>query len=285
MTQSPTDETVEAVALLPCPFCGGEPQAYEGKFCSSVKCDNGHAIHEYKPTLHKAIAAWNTRASIPASPPSPAGDVKRVAEYRDIFAEITAKAVPLCEDETDPDRITGYRLSTGPIDRAAGRLGFQMFDGERIMTSLVAEVEELKRLAALQPSPSPAGDVEQLRQMALTVDHWSHCHAELFTEPTEALSKIGALVRTTLEATEPGNLAALQPPPSPASNGAMPAAGMGRMISPPPSPRQMASIGVSRAATRLRRESATAEHASLLIMRTTILIWPGTIIGNTHGSR
>ena len=47
--------------LKPCPFCGGEPKWYEGKFCASVKCDNGHAIHEYKPTLIEAIAAWNTR--------------------------------------------------------------------------------------------------------------------------------------------------------------------------------------------------------------------------------
>lgn len=47
--------------LLPCPFCGSDPSAYEGKYVSSVKCDNGHAIHEYKPTLAEAITAWNTR--------------------------------------------------------------------------------------------------------------------------------------------------------------------------------------------------------------------------------
>lgn len=50
--------------LLPCPFCGGQPTAYEGKHCSSVKCDNGHAIHEYKPTLAQAIAAWNKRSPV-----------------------------------------------------------------------------------------------------------------------------------------------------------------------------------------------------------------------------
>lgn len=57
--------------------------------------------------------------------------------YRDIFAEITAKAIPYCGDATDPDRITGYRLHTGPLHRAAGKLGFQMFDGEARMSALV----------------------------------------------------------------------------------------------------------------------------------------------------
>ena len=56
----------ESTKLLPCPFCGGKPTAYEGRYTSSVKCDNGHAMHEYKPTLVEAIAAWNTRAAPPA---------------------------------------------------------------------------------------------------------------------------------------------------------------------------------------------------------------------------
>jgi hypothetical protein len=38
------------------------PNSYEGKVCSSVKCDNGHAIHVYEGSLAEAIAAWNTRA-------------------------------------------------------------------------------------------------------------------------------------------------------------------------------------------------------------------------------
>ena len=57
--------------------------------------------------------------------------------HRDASAEITAKAIPYCGDATDPDRITGYRLHTGPLHRAAGKLGFQMFDGEARMSALV----------------------------------------------------------------------------------------------------------------------------------------------------
>lgn len=49
--------------LLDCPFCGGEPTTYEGTYTSSVKCDNGHAIHVYKPTIAEAVDAWNTRQS------------------------------------------------------------------------------------------------------------------------------------------------------------------------------------------------------------------------------
>lgn len=50
-----------SVELLPCPFCGGQPVSYAGRACSSVKCDNWHAVHVYGATLEHAIAAWNTR--------------------------------------------------------------------------------------------------------------------------------------------------------------------------------------------------------------------------------
>jgi hypothetical protein len=70
---------------------------------------------------------------------------KSGALYRDIFAEITAKAQPECADESDPEKVTSYRLPVGPIHRAAGKLGFQMFDGEKHLARAVNDLEALRK--------------------------------------------------------------------------------------------------------------------------------------------
>lgn len=51
-------------------------------------------------------------------------------DWRDCFAEITAKATPLTFDEKDPERIISYAVPAGPIHRATGKMGFQFFGGE-----------------------------------------------------------------------------------------------------------------------------------------------------------
>lgn len=58
--------------LLPCPFCGGEADEYEGDYGNGIYCMMcgamvGEPIHlEYRTTkrvsIAEAIAAWNTRA-------------------------------------------------------------------------------------------------------------------------------------------------------------------------------------------------------------------------------
>lgn len=58
--------------LLPCPFCGGEADEYEGDYGNGVYCMMcgamvGEPIHlEYMTTkrvsIDEAIAAWNSRA-------------------------------------------------------------------------------------------------------------------------------------------------------------------------------------------------------------------------------
>lgn len=63
-----------------------------------------------------------------------------VATYRDIFAEITAKAIPVSDPSSDdPERVRHYIVPTGPIHRAAGKIGFQMFGGEELIKRLLAE--------------------------------------------------------------------------------------------------------------------------------------------------
>lgn len=57
--------------LLPCPFCGGEADEYEGDYGNGIYCMMcgamvGEPIHlEYRTTkrvsMTEAIAAWNTR--------------------------------------------------------------------------------------------------------------------------------------------------------------------------------------------------------------------------------
>ncbi len=58
--------------LLPCPFCGGEADEYEGDYGNGIYCMMcgamvGEPIHlEYRTTkrvgIAEAIAAWNSRA-------------------------------------------------------------------------------------------------------------------------------------------------------------------------------------------------------------------------------
>src|SRR6187551_263355 len=64
-TNHPDPHVVEAVALLPCPFCGGEAKAFynglEGLW--SVRCTACDAAMDYIGLIEaEAIAAWNTRA-------------------------------------------------------------------------------------------------------------------------------------------------------------------------------------------------------------------------------
>jgi hypothetical protein len=84
--------------------------------------------------------------------------------HRNIFAEITAKAQPLCEDESDPERVTGYRLPVGPLHRAAGEFGFQMFDGEAHLSAAAKRIAELEaELTAMQDPRPIAPETEQER--------------------------------------------------------------------------------------------------------------------------
>lgn len=77
-------------------------------------------------------------------------DAEQIALYRDIFAEITAKAMPVCDPSSDdPERVRYYRLPVGPLHRAAGELGFQMFNGEQYLKAAVDEIARLKSIPPL----------------------------------------------------------------------------------------------------------------------------------------
>lgn len=74
-------------------------------------------------------------------------DAELVALYRDIFAEITAKAIPVCDPKSDdPERVRHYIVPVGPLHRAAGRLHFQMFNGEAHLARAVGRINELERI-------------------------------------------------------------------------------------------------------------------------------------------
>lgn len=78
---------------------------------------------------------------------------ERLKLYRDIFSEITAKAIPVCDQNSnDPERVRHYIVPVGPLHRAAGKLGFQLFNGER---HLADAVNEIARLKAAPPHPAP----------------------------------------------------------------------------------------------------------------------------------
>lgn len=77
----PTSERPTSDALLPCPFCGKPPtyapqdpsrdgDAWSELKCTNAACDVDVEVRIYADRGHKsaAIAAWNSRASAPASP-------------------------------------------------------------------------------------------------------------------------------------------------------------------------------------------------------------------------
>jgi len=68
--------------------------------------------------------------------------------YRDCFNEITAKARPFLFDPNDPERIIAYIVPCGPLHRAAGTLGHQMFDGEKYMEAATNRIRELEAIIA-----------------------------------------------------------------------------------------------------------------------------------------
>lgn len=84
---------------------------------------------------------------------------KQLAIYRDIFAEITAKATPISGEDDD---IIHYVVPKGCIHRAAGKTGFQMFDGEKYMKNALERIRELEAQlkAASQPQPSVLSEKE-----------------------------------------------------------------------------------------------------------------------------
>lgn len=66
-------------------------------------------------------------------------------EIRDIFCEITAKATPYGSGPPDdPERVMMYLVPAGPIHRAAGKLGYQMFGGEQHLAQARAEIARLR---------------------------------------------------------------------------------------------------------------------------------------------
>jgi hypothetical protein len=112
-----------------------------------------------------AIAALDSHRASQAQ-----GEDGLVELYRDIFAEITAKAQPICGDPDDPERITGYRLPVGPIHRAAGKLDFQMFDGEKHLAKAAAEILRLTSRADAMREPFIAERV--IVQRISEIDYW-----------------------------------------------------------------------------------------------------------------
>ena len=61
----PTDADVEAMALLPCPFCGGDAYVWSERRVICGKCDCEGPECGDDDGLQKNIAAWNRRAIPP----------------------------------------------------------------------------------------------------------------------------------------------------------------------------------------------------------------------------
>ena len=108
-----------------------------------------------------------------------------LAIYRDIFAEITAKAIAQYDDTADPEKVTGYTLPVGPIHRAAGKLDFQMFNGEAHLRRAVERIDEIEAALA-RPSP-PSDAIAKAYAVCVMVTKASMCE----TRPSRGESFIG----------------------------------------------------------------------------------------------
>ncbi len=70
-------KTVVVPELLPCPFCGADGELTHGGHgemlvrCSAIPCSAGLGGNCWQTTKEDAYAAWNRRASPPASEPVP----------------------------------------------------------------------------------------------------------------------------------------------------------------------------------------------------------------------
>lgn len=96
-------------------------------------------------------------------------DAELVDLYRDIFAEITAKAIPVCAPTSDdPERVRHYIVPVGPIHRAAGKLNFQMFNGEKHLRAAVEEIGRLKSIFQERREFSLEGTGFTLRECGCT---------------------------------------------------------------------------------------------------------------------
>lgn len=72
-------------------------------------------------------------------------DAELIALYRDIFVEITAKAIPVTSpDSDDPERVRHYIVPVGPLHRAAGKLSVQMFNHEAYMKDVVERLRQIE---------------------------------------------------------------------------------------------------------------------------------------------
>jgi hypothetical protein len=90
--------------------------------------------HDWCPTCHRG---WEF------APPAPSVAVPDA--IRNTFAEITFKAIAVTDPTgDDPDRVRHYIVPVGPMHRAAGTIGHQMFDGERLLASASADASRYR---------------------------------------------------------------------------------------------------------------------------------------------
>lgn len=68
--------------LLPCPFCGSEPEIVRRAGAAGIKCTcaGKRFLHTYGKTVESAAASWNERAAPPQTNMTPFGLLKEAIQ-------------------------------------------------------------------------------------------------------------------------------------------------------------------------------------------------------------
>lgn len=135
MSERETPSLAEVIALLPCPFCGGEPSMFPPTCKKSDKYDaRDRAFPEIRccrvivqgqdwdQSCRTAIAAWNTRTSAASLRDEDARDAARYRFIREIFdlkfARNTDDYLVMVGELATPDEFFGEGCEQLTMDAA-----------------------------------------------------------------------------------------------------------------------------------------------------------------------
>lgn len=138
-----TTPQAETEALLPCPFCGGEPIIKSHRWANDtvkahyVHCQKCNVNSHGRNTVEKTVAFWNTRAALTPKPLS-------VAPEDEAHFKALAQCVHDCGDgDTDSQAVREYGyIAIDALRRRFAELRAVQDAGDAMNKALLAWLDE-----------------------------------------------------------------------------------------------------------------------------------------------